>query len=306
MRIAMFTRSLVLLLFMGIASQGFAQDVAAYAITDATSGRVLEARDAEKKLQVGSLTKIATAMVALDWLELSKSDPAQPVTIPESALKIEGNDPISLQPGDQASLRDLLYAALLQSDNIAAQAIAEHVGNLLQGSTGSPLERFVSQMNALARTLHMDRTLFLNPHGLEGGERKLPFSTANDMARLTKYAMGKSSFRFYVSQKEREISIARASGEQSRYMLHNTNELLGINAVDGVKTGKTHRAGECLIVSAAQPPTTRQEGNDYVVIPRRLIVVVLGASDRFGVATQLLARGWQLYDTAAATSRQEN
>ena len=95
---------------------------------------------------------------------------------------------------------------------------------------------FVAQMNALAKQLKMERTRFVNPHGIDWKVKPLPYSTAEDMARLTRYAMNKPSFRFYVSQKERQISFNR-QGQQLSYMLRNTNELLGQNGIDGVKTG---------------------------------------------------------------------
>ena len=72
----------------------------------------------------------------------------------------------------------------------------------------------------------MERTRFVNPHGIDCKVKPLPYSTAEDMARLTRYAMSKPSFRFYVSQKERQISFNRA-GQQLNYVLRNTNELLG-------------------------------------------------------------------------------
>ena len=112
-------------------------------------------------------------------------------------------------------MRDLLYAALVQSDNIAAYTLAHHVGSQL-GSVArrvaklTPADMFVAQMNALAKQLKMERTRFVNPHGIDYKVKPLPYSTAEDMARLTRYAMNKPSFRFYVSQKERQISFNRA------------------------------------------------------------------------------------------------
>ncbi len=280
----------------------------AYEISDAISGHVLEASNATRKVQIASLTKIATAMVVLDWMDLSKRDAGTLVTVPQSASTLRGAEDTGLQPGDRVSLRSLLYAALLQSDNIAALTLADYVGQELSGSASSehandPQVVFVSQMNALARRLHMERTLFLNPHGLDSIERKLPYSTASDMARLTRYAMSKASFRFYVSQKERAITIEHEAGSPTQYLLKNTNELLGINAVDGVKTGQTSRAGGCVIISAAQRAETRKEGETFIVTPRRISVVVLGSTDRFAEAEQFLSRGWQLYDEWAAAGR---
>ena len=116
-------------------------------------------------------------------------------------------------------------------------------------------------------------------------------------------AMDSSAFRFYVSQKERKITIETPLGEQTAYLLRNTNELLGVNAIDGVKTGTTRKAGGCVAISAARPPESRQEGDKHIITPRRLNVVVLGAGDRFGIASGLLQRGWQRYDAWAAAGR---
>jgi D-alanyl-D-alanine carboxypeptidase (penicillin-binding protein 5/6) len=157
-------------------------------------------------------------------------------------------------------------------------------------------------MNFLAKSLRMERTRFVNPHGIDTGERSMPFSTAADLARLSRYAMNKPAFRFYVSQKERQISFER--GQQKKaYMLRNTNELLGANGVDGVKTGKTARAGDCLILSAHREAEIQKQGEHTKVNPRNLIIVMLGSANRFTEGGQLLARGWQLYDQWAAGGR---
>jgi D-alanyl-D-alanine carboxypeptidase (penicillin-binding protein 5/6) len=155
-------------------------------------------------------------------------------------------------------------------------------------------------MNLLAKAQNMQRTRFLNPDGLD--VREQPFSCALDMARLTRYAMRKASFRFYVSQRERQISWM-SGGKKRSYMLRNTNELLGTDGIDGVKTGQTARAGQCLILSANREAEIRKQGNSTFVTPRHLIVVVLGSNDRFGEGNALLARGWQLYDQWAAAGR---
>ena len=125
------------------------------------------------------------------------------------------------------------------------------------------------------------------------------------MARLTRYAMNKASFRFYVSQKERQISFDRG-GHRSNYMLRSTNELLGKNGIDGVKTGRTTRAGDCLILSANREPEVVTQGKAITVYPRHLIVVLLGSTNRFGEGGGLVARGWQLFDQWAASGRIAN
>lgn len=277
-------------------------------VVDAQTGYIIDQSKPDEKRQVASLTKVATAMVVLDWSTKQNGDLAQLATISASAMAEAPINNVGFQPGDTITLRDLLYAALVQSDNIAANALAEHVGRALQlqmlsngdSPRSTPTDSFVRQMNALAQHLGMTRTRFLNPSGVDSQEK--PYSTAADMARLTRYAMQSAGFRFYVSQKEREIEFNRGT-TQLRYLLRNTNELLGRENIDGVKTGRTQRAGDCLILSAARPSEVVPQGATTLITPRRLIVVVLGSSDRFGEGAALLARGWDLYDRWAAAGR---
>lgn len=280
-----------------------AQTPAAYVISDSTTGFVLEQFGGTKKRPIASLTKVATALVVLDWAAQTKADLSQLATVPTTAGRLGPSQGVGFQPGDQCSLRDLIYAALMQSDNVAAETLAVHVGAELRSGQLPAPDAFAAQMNALARQLGMLQTRFLNAHGLDHLERSVPYSTAADLAKLTSYAMGSTAFRFYVSQKERKITFTTAAGEPSAYLLRNTNELLGSHAIDGVKTGSTARAGQCVIVSAAKAPESRQQGNEHIITPRRLNVVVLGSSDRFNVASGLLQRGWLLYNSWAAAGR---
>ncbi|MDQ6623210.1 MAG: serine hydrolase, partial [Verrucomicrobiota bacterium] len=189
----------------------------AFIIVDGKTGYILQEHESRQKRQVGSLTKIATAMVALDWAEHQHGDLAQMATVPPEALNGVAENLVGLQPGDRISLRDCLSAALIQSDNVAAYTLANHIGQAIQGivptsPSGGAVGTFVSQMNALARTLKMQRTLFVNLHGIDAGLKTTPYSTAEDMARLTRYALNKAGFRFYVAQKERQISFERGGG----------------------------------------------------------------------------------------------
>src|SRR2546423_12066218 len=158
----------------------------AYVIIDAQTGFVLEQAEARDKRQIGSLTKVATAMVVLDWSEKRGGDLNEVATIPPEAFTGTGENLTGFQPGDQITLRDLLYAALVQSDNVAAYTLASAVGTALQtvvpaAGNGSPFATFVGQMNFLAKSLRMERTRFVNPHGIDTGERSMPFSTAADL-----------------------------------------------------------------------------------------------------------------------------
>ncbi len=279
----------------------------AYLVIDSQTGYVLDEHESKQKRQIGSLTKIATAMVVLDWAAKRGGNLNQMATIPPEAFVGTSENYLGFQPGDAMTLRDLLYAALVQSDNIAAYALANHVGQALQSVVPAAAEArpnavavFVGQMNALGKHLRMERTRFLNPQGIDDKEH--PFSTAADVARMTRYAMNNAGFRFYVSQKTRQISFQRG-GHRLNYLLRNTNELVGVNGVDGVKTGRTARAGDCLVLSAHRDSEIVQQGGVTKIYPRRLIVVLLGSSDRFGEGSQLLTRGWQLYDQWSAGGR---
>jgi D-alanyl-D-alanine carboxypeptidase len=292
------------------AAAPLARGAEAYLIVDSQTGYVLDERNPRQKRQIGSLTKIATAMVVLDWAAKRGGDLNQLATIPAEAFVGTGENHIGYQPGDVITLRDLLYAALVQSDNIAACALANYVGQTLQGTIPSsaetratPIAVFVGQMNALAKRLQMERTRFLNPFG--GDEREHPYSTAADVARLTRYATSNAGFRFYVSQKTRQITFHHA-GHPYSYLLKNTNELLGVNGIDGVKTGRTMRAGDCLVLSASRESQIEQVGQATRVYPRHLIIVLLGSTDRFGEGAQMLNRGWQLYDQWVAGGRMSN
>jgi D-alanyl-D-alanine carboxypeptidase len=297
-----------LVLALAVSAPGAVHAAEASITVDAKTGFILEKYQPDKKRQIGSLTKIATAMVVLDWAARQGGDLAQVAVIPPAAFVGTTTNPIGFQPGDTITLRDLLYAALVQSDNIAAFTLADHVGRALQAQVppsgeaarGTAVDYFVRQMNALALHLGMLRTRFLNPSGIDSREK--PFSTAADVARLTRYAMNKAGFRFYVSQKEREIEFGHGP-QRLRYLLRNTNELLGQDNIDGVKTGSTARAGDCLVLSAARSSEVAQQGTTTLVTPRRLIVVVLASPNRFAEGAALLNRGWELYDRWAASGR---
>ncbi|GAB4174325.1 MAG: hypothetical protein Fur0032_14010 [Terrimicrobiaceae bacterium] len=274
-----------------------------FIIVDNQSGRILAASEENRKVQVASLTKVATAMVILDMVQIQRLGLSEMVAISPLALRAGGANPVGLQEGDQMTVRDLLYCSLLASDNIAATALAQHAGARLPNPEGlSAVGNFVAHMNALARKLQMKRTLFLNPTGLDGGEGTQPHSTAADMARLTRYAYTEADFPFFVAQQSRTVKVVR-SGQEMSFSIRNTNELLGQEEIDGVKTGQTARAGGCLILSSELPPEVKRDGATTFVSPRRIHVVLLGSGDRFGRGLALTREGWRLYKTWAADGR---
>src|SRR6266478_7120891 len=150
-----FSRRFFVLFFAFLASAAILRSAAAaqaFIIVDAQTGYIFEEQEPRKKLQIGSLTKIATASVVLDWAERKSGDLNQLVTIPQAAFVGTTENNIGFQPGDTITLRDLLYAALVQSDNIAAYTLAHHVGSTISGfapaafnSKITPVDIFVSQ-----------------------------------------------------------------------------------------------------------------------------------------------------------------
>lgn len=281
-------------------------DVDSYIVVDLHSKKILSAREINKKRQVASLTKIATAIVVLDWVKATGTDRGQNIIIPQSASAIGGPNQLKFRPGDQISIRDALYCSVLGSNNWTAEALAYHVGKDLlvrSGKNGDPVKEFVKHMNALANDHGLKYTKFVNPHGMDH-QGKIPYSSASDVARLTIYAMGKAAFSFICSQTERKVSIASIGGRQE-FIVKNTNKILNIDGIDGVKTGLTSKAGPCLVVTAAKQPIVSElaDGNKQVT-PRRLVVVVLGASDRFGAARSLLLRGWEKFEGWNRSGRQ--
>jgi len=269
-----------------------------YITLEAHSGRVLLAANPDKKRPVASLTKVATAKVVLDWAKVSQTSLSSMVTVPPSALTFGGPNPLGLQPGDRMSLRDALYSTLLGSDNIAAYTLANHVGSALltrRRQGGDTLKTFVKEMNQLAKALGMRKTRFSSPHGLE--LRSKGYSTAADIARLCVHAMRDTGFTFYVKQKSRSISVTSASGDRRSFNVGNTNSLLGQLGVNGIRTGFTAAAGQCIAVNSHKDPIVRKINEKRSQIRNRdLVVVVLGSADRIGRTKQLITQSWPLYD----------
>lgn len=267
-------------------------------VVEANSGRILLAQNALDKRPIASLTKVATAMVVLDWAKATKTDLGVVLVVPPSVAKVGGPNPMGLRPGDQITLRNALYSALLGSDNSAAHALAHHVGYAIlhaRGKTGDAVKAFVVEMNTLAKALGMKKTKFANPHGLDH-TRERGYSTATDMARLCIYAMRQSGFVFFVKQKTRKVTFVQ-DGQTKGFTIQNTNKLLGQQDINGIKTGLTQRAGQCLATSSELKPIVEKlEGGGSRLTPRRLICVVLGSNDRFGRTQVLVNQGWGLYD----------
>ena len=267
-------------------------NIASYIAVDAYSGHVALSHAANQRRPVASLTKIATALAALEYLAQTGTDAGELMTVPPQVSLLGGPGPAVLQPGDQISIRDGLYAAMISSDNYAAETVAAHIGGRLGG--GNPMSAFLNRMNEIASRAGLRDTRFANAHGLDlPGQRGL--STAADMAKLTIYALSVPGFTFYSSQPGRRITIRRG-GSMLGVSLTTTNELLFRGGIDGVKTGTTTLAGQCLIITAPKPSTVVKNADGSTsVTQHRMVLVTLGAADRFPQSWQLFNDAWDAY-----------
>ncbi len=226
-------------------------------VLDASTGRVLYEKNADKQGLIASTTKIMTALVVCE-----RCNVLDRMRIPKEAVGIEGSS-MYLQEGEILTIQELLYGLMLHSGNDAATALAIYCGGTVEG--------FAQLMNDKAHALEMRDSHFMNPHGLDSPGH---YSTARDMAKLTAYAMQNPIFAQTVSTKT--VTVGNRS-------LRNHNKLLWqVEGADGVKTGYTKAAGRILVSSA-----TRNG--------RRLIVVTMNDPDDWRDHAALLEDGFKDY-----------
>ena len=236
-------------------------------LADMDSGQILFQQAPDQRRPIASVTKIMTALLVLERSRLDDVVTVGPgATYPPDQ---EGLSALGLEAGERISVRDLLFALLLQSANDAAIALAEHV-------SGTEA-RFEVAMNARARKLGMADSRFRSPNGLDDRG----YSTARDLVTLTR-AVYATQPEFGRIAATRFHEIPSPSGPPRR--IQNRDVLLWLypGAV-GVKTGYTARAGFCVVAVA------RRDG-------RRLVAVVLGATgEPFSDAATLLNYGFAAF-----------
>ncbi|MEI2358282.1 D-alanyl-D-alanine carboxypeptidase family protein [Mesobacillus zeae] len=204
-------------------------------LMDQQSGRIIYEKDAHSVRRIASITKIMTAILAIESGKLDDR-----VKVSSNASGTEGSS-LFLKPGEKIKLADLVYGLMLRSGNDSAVAIAEHVGGSLDG--------FVYMMNQKAEEIGMKNTHFANPHGLDDHENH--HSTAYDMAILTRYAMENDLYRKIAGTK---IHRAPNPNEPWDRVWKNKNRLLTelYKYCTGGKTGYTKRAKRTLVTTASK------------------------------------------------------
>jgi D-alanyl-D-alanine carboxypeptidase (penicillin-binding protein 5/6) len=208
--------------------------VSGASLIDAATGRRLFGVNANRELPIASTTKLMTALITLQHVHHLGTIFAQ-----NNWRPAPDDSQIGLVPGERMSVHDLLVALLLPSADDAAEDLAYNVGH-------HSVSRFVAMMNAEARALHLKRTHYTTPIGLDTPGN---YSTPTDLDLLAAYDLHHSAFF------RRVVGMASATlhtGSHPRYVV-NRNDLVGRYWwINGVKSGHTSAAGYVLVVSATR------------------------------------------------------
>jgi len=265
-----------------------------WAIADGRTGGILWGHDEAKSVEIASTTKIMTAFVVLNLAATEPGVMDESVTFSKRADQTLGSTS-DVREGERLPVRELLYGLLLPSGNDAAVAFAEHFGGRLKPPSDAPheadpLPRFIAEMNRVAVELGLKESHFANPNGLPAPGHH---SSARDLAKLTQKALAVPTFAGYVKTLKHGCSLVDGKGQKRNVVWTNTNRLLATEGYDGVKTGTTRAAGECLVASG-------HRGDDH------LIVVILGASSneaRYADARNLFRYAWLMRGQRAGQVR---
>jgi len=224
-------------------------------VVDTTTGTVLYQKNADQARPIASLTKIITILTIL-----KEHKPSEQVTVPQLEPYKSGDALAGLTTGDQLLLKDLVAAALIPSDNDAADALAIY--------DSRTKDKFYGKMNTIAQEWGMTTARFASASGLQDAGN---YASARDVATMARLGLHNKLFKDLTATKTMKIT----SKQGKVYTLETTNDLLDGVKVFGIKTGYTPASGECLV--------TRSLINGH-----EIITVVLSSPDRFGETTRLL------------------
>ena len=230
-------------------------------LINAEDGSVIYEKNADKRLYPASTTKIMTALISLEIMDEINAELDSEIKVPKEAVGIEGSS-LYLKEGEIITAEELLYGTMLQSGNDAATALAI--------SLGGNMSNFVEKMNKKAVELGCRETNFVNPSGLFDKDH---YTTARDLALISKAAMETQAFRKIVSSKN------WSSDTTGRLFTNKNKTIAEYDGATGVKIGYTKKSGRTLVASAKRGDT-------------ELIVVVLNAPNWFQDAYALLDYGF--------------
>lgn len=224
-----------------------------FLVVEVDSGRVIGQKNPHFQLNPASITKVATAINALE------SYPLGEVMTVKQEYPIGKN--MELQAGEKITVENLIYGLLVHSANDAAFVLA--------GQNDEEVDNFITRLNKFVRQFGLEDTHFVN---FDGEDDQNHYSSAYDLAHLARFALNNKVFEQAVRKKE--MVVTDVSGKIV-HRLETTNELLDqVPEVKGIKTGWTPTAGECFL------GLVEIDENEF-------ITVILGSEDRFG-ETKLL------------------
>lgn len=201
---------------------------------NADTGQVLYSLNPDERRAMASTTKMMTALLVME----NCKDLNAKVTTSQRAAEV-GESSIFLQAGESLTVREMLNGMLIQSGNDAATALAEYQGGTVEG--------FAEMMNKKAAQLGMTNTHFTNPHGLDDPDH---YTSAADFARLGRELMKYQEVREIVKRSEYNIPWP---GQPWPRSLINHNHMLDVYPfINGIKTGYTDAAGQCIVISASE------------------------------------------------------
>ncbi len=249
-------------------------------LMDYNTGQILYEKNGDQKMYPASVTKILTAIIALENSNLNDS-----VTAGDDVLNTAGNK-IYISPGEVLSMKDLVYSLLISSANDSAIVIADHI-------SGS-VDDFAEMMNEKAAEIGAKNTHFTNPNGLHDDDH---YTTAKDMAMIARYAMKNKTFRTivttpkYVIQPTNKFDKVRELYPENKLLLNSKYKYEG---ADGVKTGYTTKSDHTLVASATR------DGH-------RLIAVIMGAKGTavWEDAIKLLDYGYDNYSLVTINEKDQ-
>jgi D-alanyl-D-alanine carboxypeptidase (penicillin-binding protein 5/6) len=235
----------------------------AWAIADASSGKILAGHRQDESLDIASTTKIMTALLIARELKSQPNLLQETITFSKRADNTVGSS-TTIRAGESISIRDAMYGLMLPSGNDAGVALAEWYGRRKGAIEANvdPLKFFIDAMNEEAKRLGMNKTSFRNPHGITHPEHK---SSCEDLIIVSCELLQYPFVREVIATRRHECIAKGQEGYQRRLIWKNSNRLLDVGGYVGIKTGTTDAAGECLV------SMSDREGV-------QTIVVVLGAS----------------------------
>lgn len=227
----------VCLCIVPVEASAFSVGAAAAIVINADTGEVIFEQNANTKLPMASTTKIMTALLLCESGGLDET-----LTVTDKMVRVEGSS-MGLLAGDTVSKRDLLYGMMLASGNDAANVTAYLLGGTVDG--------FVKLMNQKAEVLELKNTHFETPSGLDGDSH---YTTAYDLALLTKYALCNDDFAAAASSKS--ATLCYGNPPYRRTLTNHNKMLKNYEGCIGVKTGFTKKSGRCLVTAAKRQDET--------------------------------------------------